>query len=319
VENSINQFVESTASLFQMMFPGQIRSIFLEGSYAVHSDVAWSDVDLLIVFKNHSNSTIERAKAKQFAENLAQVSRIEMDVSIADEAEFSSGLPPYLKFSSQLIAGDDIRQQYDLIPIVAWARERMHAAYWLMIKVFDRPPVVSIPCKYPDSQDPFYGYLNRTIRLEDGRQVPSTRNLIRVTSWAATALLAYQARQYVRNKKDCATLYRQYIQDGWEDFLEMLYTRCRTQWEYRIPDREADREVLRSLCHQTLSFENHFLSVYQMFLLQELRSGVPEREGRALWIMDQIPYQDEEVVMMVKEVEKKAAPLHPEHRHDLQQ
>ncbi len=127
-ENSVNQYVESTANLFEILFPGQIRSIFLEGSYAVHSQVTFSDVDLVIVFKDRSISAVDRAKAKQFVENLAQISRMEMDVSIIDEAAFSSGMPPYLKFSSQLIAGEDIRQQYDLIPIDQWAHEQMHAA-----------------------------------------------------------------------------------------------------------------------------------------------------------------------------------------------
>ncbi len=26
----------------------------------------------------------------------------------------------------------------------------------------------------------------------------------------------------------------------WADFLEILYAKCRTQWDYRIPDSEAD-------------------------------------------------------------------------------
>lgn len=310
-KNSENQFIKSTANLFEMLFPEQIRSIFLEGSYAVHSQVTYSDIDLVIVFKDRSISAVERAKAKRFAENLAQISRMEVDVSIVDEAVFSSGMPPYLKFSSQLIAGEDIRQQYDLITMDAWARERMHAAYWLMTNVFNRPPVVTLPYNFPNPQDPFYGYANRTVRLEDGRQVPSTRNLIRVIGWAATALLAYQARQYVVNKKDYASLYRQHIQDGWADFQEKLYAMCRTQWHYRIPEDETDQEVLRDLCRQTLAFENHFQSIYKGFLLQEFGAEVPERVGRALWMLEQIPYQDAEVILMADEVKKKFAPIHP--------
>ncbi len=149
------------------------------------------------------------------------------------------------------------------------------------------------------------------VRLEDERQMPSTRNLIRVTGWAATALLSYQARQYVGNKKEYASLYRQYMQDGWADFQEKLYSMCRTQWCYRIPEGEANREALRDLFRQTLAFENHFLSVYKVFLLHELGAEVPERVGRALWMLDQIPYQDEEVILTADEVKKKFAPIHP--------
>ena len=98
-----------------------------------------------------------------------------------------------------------------------------------MTKVFNRIAVASMLRDYLDPNDPFYGYTNRTVSLKFGRQVPSNRNLIRVTDWAATALLAYQAKQYVSNKKDWASLYRQSMQDGWEPFQEEIFKACRLQ------------------------------------------------------------------------------------------
>ncbi len=93
-----------------------------------------------------------------------------------------------------------------------------------------------------------------------GRDVPSTRNLIRVTGWAATALLALRGGVYVARKSDCQATYQRHISDEWTDLLDDLYRRCRTDWRYLIPVSDA---ALRALCQRALQFENHFLLVYR--------------------------------------------------------
>jgi hypothetical protein len=102
---------------------------------------------------------------------------------------------PNAKLGGRLLYGQDVCRLYPLLPIEAWARERMHAAYWLLINVYHRPTPVHFPLTFPSPSDEFYGYTNRTFRLPDGREVPCTRNLVRTTGWDATALLALQAGQ----------------------------------------------------------------------------------------------------------------------------
>src|SRR5712692_11971608 len=138
-----------------------------------------------------------------------------------------------------------------------------------MINVFQRPQPVRAPLTLPQPNAPFYGYTARTMRLRDGAEIPTTRNLIRVTGWIATARLAVEAQQYVIRKRDCAPTYRRLINDQWTALLEEIDQRCRTAWQYRIPDTASEQAELRAILERTPEFENHFLNRYRQFLVSE--------------------------------------------------
>lgn len=152
------------------------------------------------------------------------------------------------------------------------------------------------PLDYPDPTDEFYGYTHRTVRLPDGFEVPSTRDLIRTTGWAATALIALKTGQYVVRKRDCFIAYRNEINDEWAELLETIYATCRREWNYLIPEEAGVRERLRAICARTLAFENHFLREYQSFLLGELRSGDEKAIRAALHILGHTFFADEKVI-----------------------
>jgi len=71
----------------------------------------------------------------------------------------------------------------------------MHASYWLLVNVYQRPKPVQLLLDFPDPTDEFYGYTNRTIQLLNGQEFlhpqPGAHNRL-----AATALLALQAGEY---------------------------------------------------------------------------------------------------------------------------
>lgn len=165
-----------------------------------------------------------------------------------------------------------------------------------MIHVFNRPAIVQLPLPAPDSSDRFLGYTNRRIRLLDGSSVHSTRNLIRTSGWAATALIAWQAKRYVISKRDCHTLYRACIHDEWADVLEDLYNWCRSAWQYLIPQSAEDQQRLQAICQWALAFENHFLAHYKDFLLTQLQDPDEEALLAALRIQRQIPFYNVEIV-----------------------
>ncbi len=142
----------------------------------------------------------------------------------------------------------------------------MQAAHWLICNVYKRASSLDTSLPFPDPLDEFYGYTNRTVRLPDGKAVPCTRNLARTTGWAATALLAFQANQYVVRKRDCAQMYRAYIDDERASLLENIATYCRDEWQYLIPTTDYGRKHLREICEQTLGFERHFLTRYTNYL-----------------------------------------------------
>ncbi len=191
--------------------------------------------------------------------------------------------------------GDDIRPRVPLPPLTTWTRDRMCTSYWRLIKLFGRPEVVRYPLSYPDADDEFYGYLRRPLRLPDGREVACTRDLIRATGWAATALLAWRAGVYVGSKRDCHILYRQHIGGEWADLLTDIYELCARRWRYLIPDAPEERQQLRAICAVTLGFENDFLLACREYMLAELRSGEPERTSAARHALALLPFADDEI------------------------
>ncbi|MCB0095250.1 MAG: hypothetical protein KDE46_05980 [Caldilineaceae bacterium] len=161
------------------------------------------------------------------------------------EQKLTAGVPPSLKPGGTLLFGEPVPDELPLITAAEWGRERMHAAYWLMTKVFGRPDAVTLPRDYPQLQAEFYGYTERTIWLPDGRQEPSTRDLVRVMGWAGTALVAQLGQQILVRKKECHVYYRKYVDDGWATLFEQLYEKCRMAWHYRIPAAPGERDELR--------------------------------------------------------------------------
>ena len=214
-------------------------------------------------------------------------------MQVTDEATLLAGAEPTFIVGSRLLYGEDIRDRVPLIPVEEWGRERMYRGYFLMVRVFSRPVPVRYPIGFPDPDAEFLGYTNRQVTLHDGTAVLSTRNLIRVTGWLATALIAYEGRRYVARKRDCHLIYREVFHDVWASLLEEIYVTCRGRWHSLIPDGPGERAHLREICTQVLAFENHFLTRFKPFILAELEQAGRGKEGRAAWLMREIPLEDE--------------------------
>lgn len=275
----VDQVIREIITHFESSFPNQIAGYYVEGSYADQTAVATSDLDLIIVFRQALASTEEKAQAERVQAACQQLSAIELDLTITDILYLREHADPMFKIGARLLYGKEIRDEIPLIPITTWAHQRMQAAYWLMINVFQRPKPVYAPLTFPQPTPPFYGYTNRTMRLADGSTIPTTRNLIRVTGWIATARIAYQAQHYVVRKRDCVMTYRQVINDEWTGLLEQIDQRCRTAWHYRIPNAPVEQAELETIVTQTLAYENHFLILYRDFLL---KSSVPMGQTAAV-------------------------------------
>lgn len=183
----------------------------------------------MLIFKDRFTDEDEAGAARQLGAYCASLSAFELDLEIIDEQRAARNAFPTLKLASVLLYGEDIRDQLALPPIGAWTRDRMHAAYWLIVQVFNRPPLVRDLLGYPQPDAAFFGYDQRTMRLPDGAQVRCTRDLVRVTGWAATALIALQTGTYVVRKRDCHLRYHELIGDEWSDLLttKRSFVRCR--------------------------------------------------------------------------------------------
>jgi len=299
---SADNALRGLIGIFEMRFPGRIRAYYVEGSYADRTAIAASDIDLVLIFKHCFVDEAEAGAARQLGAYCASLSAFELDLEIIDEQHAARGAFPTLKLASVLLYGEDFRDRLPLPPVAEWTRDRMHAAYWLIVQVFNRPPAVRYPLGYPRPDQSFFGYDQRMMQLPDGSRARCTRDLVRVTGWAATALIALKTRTYVVRKRDCHQRYHELIGDQWSELLRVIYERCKHEWGYRIPDAPADQRELRAMCARTLEFENYFMSVFKEFVLGELCGDDLEARQDASWLLGQIPYHDEAIIRALRKM-----------------
>jgi hypothetical protein len=85
------------------------------------------------------------------------------------------------------------------------------------------------------------------------------------------------------------------IGDRWTLLIETLSTKGKGAWGYRVPDDAADHTLLRSLCRETLAFENHYLACYRAYLLALPRQGDEASVRFAIERLGTVLYPDAEV------------------------
>jgi predicted nucleotidyltransferase len=263
------------------MFADRILACYVIGSHVDGTAVSKSDIDLVVVFKDHAHED-EKQTLEEACKALSSELSTNIDLEILNEESLAERSDPMLKLGSSLLFGLDIRDDLPTTTIEDWARDRLHTSYWRATKLFNRPTRVTLPLNYPSLDDPFFGY------VVSG----NTRNLLRHVSWAATALIAYQGRAIVIRKSDFCRVYRAVINDDFSDYLENLYQKCKLEWNYQVPENDTE---LRELCGQTLAFENHFMKIYRPFLLSELQSAPLSAQITATWMQTQLPLIDPEV------------------------
>jgi hypothetical protein len=300
----MDALVKDTLSRVLDALPDRLRAVYALGSYADESAVPTSDLDLVFIVAGRFQDD-ERARIRARLAACAARAVGELDGEVVDEARLAVGVSPTLKLGSRLLWGEDVRPRLPLMPLAVWTRDRMHTSYWRLGGLFARPSPLTAPLDYPDPDDAFYGYARRPLHLPKGGMESGTRDLMRAVGWMATALLAYQAGQYVATKRACAPTYREFIGDEWADLLDDLTLWVRGAWQYRIPAAPDERTRLRAICARTLAFENHFLTLYRRYALDELRGDDPEGRQAALEAQRRIPLADAEIMRAVTEAERR--------------
>ncbi|QBD82014.1 hypothetical protein EPA93_40970 [Ktedonosporobacter rubrisoli] len=285
---------------FVEVFPARACSVYIEGSFADGSGISSSDLDLKIILKDSFIDVEEQNRAAEFMQFATTLAPLELDIEVIDEQSLLGGVSPLLKLGSLLVYGEDMLQDKPIVPLIQWARDRMHSSYWRTIHLFGRSLPLHSPLTFPDPAAEFYGYDRRKWRLENGEEVNCTRDLIRLVSWSATGILAFKAGRYVVRKRDCHKVYQACFSDEWGQLLQDIYELCRNKWHYLIPVQADERRALRAICERTLAFENHFLQIYKEFLLQELSRADPQGQQFALDVLRRFPYQDAELEQAIR-------------------
>jgi len=287
--------MRGTIGLCELCFPNRVRGYYIVGSYGDRTAVSSSDLDLDVVFKG-SMVDGERQRLAWLEDHLRLVSPIDIDFGLVGEQYLFEHGDAIVKIAGRCVYGEDILEQIPLLPLDQYVRQCMHRPYRFFASMRNNPDVLPFPMQFPDPDDEWGGYARRMVRLADGTEHPTTKNMVVSAGWAATAIIALRAGQYVANKSDCLRLYRAHINDEWMPLLDALYTVCRGRWSYFLPTDPVDRSYLRTLCEQTLAFENHFLAIYRDFLLGELHVDNVDLQLMAAQRLSKIKYGDKQVV-----------------------
>ena len=295
----INRILQGVIGIFEKVFPGRIRGYYLEGSFGNQSTVTNSDLDMYVIFKENFNSPEEAMAALSLSQSCALISPVLLEIKLEAEhylhrAE-QAGTALNFKYSTQFLYGEDIRNKIPTFTAADWIQWAIKAPQE-SLRVIRSAKVLIFPLQHPDAQAEFYGYERQMIPGSDGVERPSSKWLVATVGWIATALIAYRTKQYVGSKGKAAQLYKTQINDKWATLVEQVYEQCRNHWNYLIPDEEVERQILRSLCRDTLEFSNQYLSVYHDFVLRELCEGTPKQQLLAVKSLAQVIYPDDQEI-----------------------
>ncbi|EKU97663.1 hypothetical protein Lepto7375DRAFT_6895 [Leptolyngbya sp. PCC 7375] len=295
----INQILQGVIGVFEKVFLGRIRGYYLQGSFGNRSTVINSDLDMYVIFKENFSSSDEAMTALSVSRSCAQISPLLLEIKPGAELDLyraeHAGIALNFKYSTQFLYGEDIRAQIPTFTSDAWVWWAMKAPQ-ASLRVTRSAKVLIFPLQQPDTQAEFYGYERQSIPSADGVDCQSSKWLVATVGWIATALVAHRTKQYVGSKGEAVQLYKTQINDQWTTMVEQVYEQCRNRWHYLIPEGEADRQILQSLCWHALDFSNHYLTIYRNFVLHKLSEGTSQQQLFATENLAQVIYPDDQEI-----------------------
>src|SRR5690349_8074268 len=105
---NVDTVAQGVIALFEAVFPESIIGYFVEGSFASHTAIATSDLDLTIVFAAHQLTKAMYKTATQLIDACNLLSRLELDVNLTDETVLQQGVDPLFKLGTRCMYGRDL-------------------------------------------------------------------------------------------------------------------------------------------------------------------------------------------------------------------
>ena len=283
----VDALLESFIDLCEMTFPARICCYFLLGSYSDGSAVEDSDIDMGVLFKGDFQVG-ERDHFKQFLHDCNLLSPVRLDITPIAEASYTEATPGVK--AAHVLYGENALADIPQIPLERTLPFTLFGAFhhpWLLRR---QEPHLIYPLDYPDPEGEFYGY-ERWGSFYGGSDFgPGVRILVNSMTMIATALLGLKAQRQVGTKSQSVQDYKKYIGDEWTAYLINLYETCKTEWRYRIPETQEDRDYFRNLCERTLDYENAFFSLCRPTILANLNSNDRRTRHLALQSLQRVAY-----------------------------
>jgi len=266
----IDQVLSHLVQRYEMHFPGRIRACYLIGSYAEGNAVAWSNLDVHVLFKDAFVSQEEAAQAEHLGHSCALLTPVRLDLTVSSEQSQDS-LPGSVRVAvkrrSVLLSGEDTREHMNLPGREEYTRDAAEIAKQCLLWL-RREERLRYPLTYPDPDGAFFGYDHLQF-LESNRGAArlGIRLLVQSACRIGTALLAFQTDRWVSTQRESVQTYRELLNDEWASLLEALLEKGKGCWNYNLPETSEERAQLRGFCERMLPFENHYLRAYRAYLL----------------------------------------------------
>lgn len=278
-KQEIDDILSEAIATLETLLPGRIKAYYLHGSFADHSGIETSDIDLFLV--SHAAFTLEeREKIQALMDARARLSPFMVEMIAVDEDILLSSGHYRIKAASLFLRGEDLREHMPEQSLAAYVQLYAHFPFLYIGSLLRKSETLTYPLTYPQATGAFFGYDQP---LLPPAQLPqqNIKKLVTCVCWIATALLAWQAGKMVPGKRASAAMYRAWIHDEWTSLIEEMYLWGNTRWQYGIPQQPAEQRHLRELCAQTLALENHYVQLYRRYLEAEREQG-GARERRAI-------------------------------------
>lgn len=233
----------------------KILSIYASGSYANGYFLEGvSDLDLLLLV-NHAPDNL----TEQLLEN-TESQGVELDLCILEVSALHNN-PNSIqvresvmssKLCGRLLFGEDLLKNWILPPMEDYTQRTVEMVFEFIHRAHGTScNMQNLTC--PDPDDPYLGYLV----MRNG--ISSTKQIISLYTWIATARLARYHNIYCGCKKFCLEQGMQYLGSSFSATLQEVYENCRGKWKYTIPKQPEDRKMLKNYCRLLLKFEQDFV------------------------------------------------------------
>ncbi|MBS1970582.1 MAG: nucleotidyltransferase domain-containing protein [Bdellovibrionales bacterium] len=293
--NSTKSLVADTAILeaiktIQERFPKKILGVYVTGSYANGYAVSTSDLDLYFVF----DENLSKENEKLGEEINRQLENITPALDIAFR-----GLPSLLEMGEVgmrenylHVFGEPVHLQIPSPSMEDYIYRRMHSGY-LRMQLTRKTKPYTWPMDFPDDSGSLKGYDWREKISHNGKQFNSIKEIVVLTGWMATGLIAWKGNTYVPTKNHVVNLFKSFFDGPIATDFETTTEFCRTKLAYMAPDNKEDRQKLEALLPQVLKFENFFLENYQHFLIENLENTNPIRVRTSIIRLGEILYPND--------------------------
>ncbi len=295
---SVDRVLGGVVDLSDLAFPGRVEASYVIGSVA-EGKAVWgrdryddlSDLDVCLVLRGHlTQRDVDDCERLAASCNAIGTVRLDLFALGADELLCTGDMR--IANAGRLIAGTDIKARLPHVPLGLFIQEAIDQSLFHLSLIRRERGPLSYPLCYPDPAGEFYGY---DFQPRPPHGTSTMRLFVAVVCWAATVLVALRSGDAAASKAEAVALAQRHLGARWAALVDDIYATCREAWGYHMPDEAADRRRLRTLCGETLAFENEQLSECRAYLLAQLRTSSAGGQIWTVQTLGRLRYHDTEI------------------------